>query len=171
MPGKGRGGPRRGYSWPPAIAGNDLALKHGAGSPRHVLPKAAEIEAALLADAEIPAWLRTAQFAAARKAWAEAEAIADLMLTWLATLDMTALTTPRKAATKSPVDLWRSAHSHAANLRSKLGLDPVSYARIAKDLGIAQAASEDALSRLAETGKTIRERRERELQVVADDSA
>ena len=164
-------GDARGYSWPPAEPGNVLALQHGAYSPRHVLPKAAEIEAALLADAEIPAWLRTAQFAAARKAWAEAEAIADLLLTWLATLGMTELTTPRKAATKSPVDLWRSAHSHASNLRSKLGLDPVSYARIAKDLGIGAQASEEALSRLAETGKAIRERREAELRVVPDDGA
>ena len=52
------------------------------------------------------------------------------------------------------------------SLRGRLGLDPVSRAKIAKDLGIAQRASDDALARLGETGKAIRERRAAELRLL-----
>jgi hypothetical protein len=67
--------------------------------------------------------------------------------------------TPRKAATKSPLDLWRSVDSHAMNLRGRLGFDPVNFARLAKDMGLAHKASEDALAKLADEGEAIRKRR------------
>jgi hypothetical protein len=43
-------GPARGYSWPPALPENTLALKHGARSDRFVEPLAAAFRDALLAD-------------------------------------------------------------------------------------------------------------------------
>ena len=98
-------------------------------------------------------------FRSAVLAWGRAEAVASLLFDWLALQDIDGLITPRLAATKAPVDTWRSLEAHAANLRSKLGIDPVSYARIAKDLGIAQKASEDALERLAGKGAEITSRR------------
>jgi len=48
--GVGRGGPRRGYSWPPFTEGHTLSTRHGSYSVVHLQPRAQEV-----AD-----WLRVA---------------------------------------------------------------------------------------------------------------
>lgn len=139
---------------------------HGAWSERAIAPRAERFATALLEDAQIPDHVRSPVFAAAVQAWARAEAVASLLFDHLAGLEVEAMMTPRLAAARAQVDLWRAMEAHAASLRSKLGLDPVGYARIAKDLGIANRASEDALERMAKAGREIRERREAPVKVI-----
>jgi hypothetical protein len=165
--GNGEGkGPARGYSWPPFEPGNTKSLVHGAYSERVVAPRAEALMTSVLEDAESPDHVRTPMFRFTLAAWCRAETVAGVLYEHIMSLSTEEMMTPRLAGTRSPVDLWKAADAHAANLRSKLGLDPVSYARIAKDLGIASKASEDALGRLAETGKSIVERREAEMRVI-----
>lgn len=155
----------------PFTEGNTAAEVHGARSERKIGPRAAELAAALLADPATPQHLRRPEFGPAVQAWARAEAVASLLFDWLADLDITVMTTPRKAATKAPVDLWRSADAHAATLRARLGLDPLAAARIAKDLGLAHQAAEGALTAMAETGRALREGRQLRIAGGGDDTA
>jgi hypothetical protein len=129
-------------------------------------PRAEALAAAVLEDAEFPDHVRSAVFRMSLAAWARAEAVASLLFDYLVTLGPEQMMTPRLAGTRAPADLWRAADAHAAKLRSELGLSPVSYAKIAKDLGIASKASEDALKAMQDAGRQIRERRQAELQVV-----
>jgi hypothetical protein len=66
---------------------------------------------------------------------------------------------PPLAGTRSPVDIWKATDAHAGRLRAQLGLNPVAYAGLAKDLGLAAKASDDALERLAAQGAEIATRR------------
>jgi hypothetical protein len=141
-------------------------MVHGAYSDRVAGARAEVLMTSVLEDAECPDHLRSPMFRFTLGAWCRAESVASVLYEYIMTLSTEEMMTPRLAGTRAPVDLWKAADAHAANLRSKLGLDPVSYARIAKDLGIASKASEDALGRLAETGKGIVERREAELRMI-----
>jgi hypothetical protein len=166
--GNGAGkGPARGYSWPPFEPGNAAAFVHGAFSERAIAPRAEALARAVLEDGEFPDHVRSPVFRISLAAWTRAEAVASLLFDHLITLGAEQMMTPRLAGTRAPVDLWRAADAHAAKLRGELGLSPVSYARIAKDLGIANRASEDALERMAKAGREIRERREAGLRVIS----
>jgi hypothetical protein len=163
-PGKG---PKRGYSWEPFQAGNTAAVVHGADSVRRVVPLAEQIVERFLGGGECPDYLRTMpQFLPAVESWARIEARTVLLSDWLAGMTPEEMTLPRKAGGSSPVEIWLAAERAASRARERLGLDPASFAKIAKDLGIANRASEDAVTRLAETGRAIRERREAELRLV-----
>jgi hypothetical protein len=160
--GDGRGGgtgPARGYSWPPFEAGNSAALTHGAYSEPRVAERAQEILTAVLEDAEMPDLLRSRAFRPTLADWARAEAMASLVFDWLCGLPVEQMASPRLAGTKAPLDLWRALSAHAGRLRARLGMDPVSYARLAKDLGLAQAASDEALRQAAARGAKLLERR------------
>jgi hypothetical protein len=159
-------GPARGYSWPPFQPGHTMSVVHGAWSERAVGPRADAIATAVLEDADFPDHVRSPVFRMSLAAWARAEAVASLLYDYLVTLGPEAMMTPRLAGTRAPADLWRAADAHAAKLRSELGLSPVSYAKIAKDLGLAGRAAEDALERMAKAGREIRERREADLTVI-----
>jgi hypothetical protein len=185
--GKGRGGSARGYSWPPFAAGNTAALVHGARSERSVAPLAEKIAAGLLTHASCPDYLQEPAYAPVVAAWSRAEAVTQLLWQYLDGMDAeTALTETiageedethgeggsitRRSASKRVMSVLGELHrseTRAMNLRGRLGLDPLSRAKIAKDIGLAQRASDDALDRLGETGKAIRERRAAELRLVA----
>ena len=146
-----------GVQRPPFVAENEAALVHGARSERKVGPLAARIVEELLEDPDTPGHLREPVFAASVEAWARAEAVVRLLWAWLAERDvMTGLTAlastteeevrskgkaNRKSVTKtipSVLDQLRRFEISASNLRSKLGLDPVSAARVGKDLALAR---------------------------------
>lgn len=158
-------GPARGYSWPPFAPGHTMSVVHGAFSERAVAPRAEALMTAVLEDGEFPDHVRSAVFRMSLAAWARAEAVASLLFDHVVTLGAEQMMTPRLAGTRAPVDLWRAADAHAAKLRGELGLSPVSYARIAKDLGLAGRSAEEALERMAQAGREIRERRAGELKV------
>lgn len=142
---------------PPFAPGNESAVVHGARSERHVGPLAARIAAELLADPDTPAHIREPVFAASVQAWARAEAVVRLLWAWLADRDimsgLTALAstiedevrakgkTNRKSVTRTipaVLDQLRRWESIASSLRSKLGLDPASAAKVGRDLALAR---------------------------------
>lgn len=138
---------------PPFQPGNEAALIHGARSERHVGPLAARIAAEMLDDPDTPEHIREPVFAASVAAWARAEAVCRLLWAWLEGRDVidgltaaaettedeerTRGSTHRKSSTRtvpSVLDMLRRYEAHAASLRSKLGLDPASAARVGRDL-------------------------------------
>lgn len=140
---------------PPFPPGHEASLVHGAHSERHAGPLAAQIAQELLDDPDTPEHIREPLFQAAVQAWARAEAICRLLWAWLEGRDiMTALTDAsttvedeetskgsvhRVSRTKhlpAVLDQLRRYETHAANLRSKLGLDPASAAKVGRDLAM-----------------------------------
>jgi hypothetical protein len=164
--------PARGYSWAPFEAGNTAGQRHGAYSLRVTGPLAEEILAGLLADPGVPDHVRSPAWRYQARAWAQAEAVAQVLYEHIGAMGAEAMVTPKLAGTRAPVDAWRSAAGHAARERARLGLDPASYARLRKDLGIAERAQEDALAMMAREGAKVSARRLRELPAadLADDS-
>lgn len=156
-------GPARGYSWPPFGEGNTAALRHGAYSDAVVAPRAREILAGLLEDPQMPGHVRSPAWRYQAKAWARAEAIADVLYEHVAEMGAEGMMTPKLAGTKSPVDIWRAADAHAGRLRARLGLDPVAYAGLAKDLGLASRAIDDNLVRMSGEGAEMVRRKAAEL--------
>lgn len=159
----GRDGWTPGVQRPPFEVENEAALVHGARSERKVGPLAARIVEELFQDPDTPAHLREPIFQASVQAWARAEAVCKLLFAWLADKDiLTGLTalastteeethaggrTNRKSVTKTiPAvqEQLRKAEILASNLRSKLGLDPVSAARVGRDLALARHLSAGA---------------------------
>jgi hypothetical protein len=119
-----------------------------------------------LGGGECPDYLQEPRFLPAVESWSRVQARAALLDDWLAGMTPDEMTTPRKAGGSSPVEIWLAAERAASRARERLGLDPSSYAKIAKDLGIANRANEDVVASLAATGRQIRERREAELRVI-----
>jgi hypothetical protein len=160
---------------PPFPPGHEMSLVHGARSERKVGPLAVQLAQDLLTDPDVPPHIREPMFAAAVQAWARAEAVVRLLWQWLEERDvMAGLTaaattteeetqsggkTNRKSVTRtvaSVIDTLRRYEVHAANLRSKLGLDPASAARVGRDLALTRHMSagatplDDALAAIEE---------------------
>lgn len=118
---------------PPFPAGNELAVTHGAFSPRRVDPLAKSFVELVLADPgqgylTVPAW-RPAVWA-----WARAEAQIQLLTEWLADRsgDDGVGDLADEAVARAYLLLHR-AESRAITLRARLGLDPLSRARLGRD--------------------------------------
>lgn len=161
--GPGHGGPARGTGTrPPFEANNTMAQKHGGQSPRQVVPRADALVAALLEHDGTPEYLRWPLYAASVASWARLEAKVQLIGEWLENMPVEDQVIPQKGATKPPVEIWLLAEKTAAQARQRLGLDPVSHARLIRDLGLESAAAEDAIRQLSEQGRVLRVRRELE---------
>ncbi|MGH3679892.1 MAG: hypothetical protein ACRDT2_06500 [Natronosporangium sp.] len=123
--------PARGYSWEPFTDGNTVAQRHGAYSPRRVEPRAAELVDQVLADPGT-AYLQASRWRAAVWAWARAETRVELLTEYLADhvggagLDAEGDISPALRA----LGKWESIALHH---RSRLGLDPLSAARLGRD--------------------------------------
>jgi len=116
----------RGYSWPPFAPGNAAAVRHGAFSPRKVDPLAEEIVQAIEGSVT---WWRPCDRPSIW-AWARTEARVQLLAEWLADRgDLDDVDdTVRPAA-----DLLTKLEARAESMRAKLGLDPLSRARLGRD--------------------------------------
>jgi len=142
-----------GYRWKDAEPGNQLAMVHGAGSERKVAPLAEQIASSLLSHPDTPPYLREPSYAPAVRAWSRAEAVVSLMWDWLAEQDIEAALadgtvtdeaerrsrskSTRHTTSKHTEAVLTQLHRHetrAMNLRSRLGLDPLSRARLGKDV-------------------------------------
>lgn len=157
---------------PPFEPGNQVAAVHGAHSERQVAPLAAEIERAARTGPTWPAYLDEPTYAGAVSAWARAEAVVELLWRWLAeqdpldalssstesTTDLQEFTGGSRARTvarqtESVLNQLNKWEATAARQRQRLGLDPLSRARLGRDVTAAQAD-------LAQLLSAERERRE-----------
>lgn len=167
---------------PPFQPGHTQSLVHGARSERRVGPLAAQIAAALLADDETPAHVRSPLFASAVHAWARAEAVTALLWRYLEEQDdivaaMTETSTgveteettskgnvKRRTASRRVASVLSELHraeTRALSARSRLGLDPASASRIARDLAAGRYM--DAATPLDQAVDAIAEHRQQAL--------
>jgi len=133
--------------------GNTVALRHGAYSTRVVEPLAARFVAEL--EASEPSWVEAVDRAAV-DAWAVAEARAVTLRAWIdehGLLDSAGKPTPA-------AELLLRVERVAAEMRSRLGLDPLSRGRLGRDVAVAHAVADAAVRSTAEAGRRIREQRE-----------
>jgi hypothetical protein len=163
-------------SRPPFEAGNEAALRHGAGTrnrPESLsargLELAARISEQLLGGGECPEYLLWPAFRKQVEWWSKVEAQEELLWAWLEKMPVEERAMPLRAGSttgESPLSLWLAAGRAAERARDKLGLTPASHAKIRKDLGLAEKAERDAIEGLAEQGAAIRGRREDGLKMV-----
>lgn len=117
------GEPARGYSWPQFTEGNEASVQHGGTSPRVFGPVADELEAEIRSTTP---WLGRPEFRRTVRAWAVAEAKAQVIDAWL---DVNGLLDadgePRNAAVLSD-----RMHARATSLRAAMGLDPQSFGKL-----------------------------------------
>jgi len=150
---------------PPFEQGNQLALRHGAYSPRKVEPLAAELVASVLAE-EATSYLRAVHWRPAVWAWARAEAQAQLLSEYLAKAGEVSgdgVGDLRAEDVKAAYLLLHRAETRATKERGRLGLDPLSAARLGRDRAAAQLDTAQAMAEL--------DRQERERQAREDEEA
>lgn len=119
--------------------GNELALKHGAYSPRRVDPLAAELVALVDGDSAV-SWL-TAADRPALWAWARAEAQVQLLSEYLELAGQVAgdgVGDLEQERVRAAYLLLHRAEARALSGRARLGLDPLSRARLGRDVAAAQ---------------------------------
>ncbi len=143
---------------PPFQPGNQLAVQHGAYSPRQVEPLAAELVGLVLADRDAQ-HAHAVVYRPALWAWARAEAQVQLLTEYLAKAGEAAgdgvgdLDSERVRAAYL---LLHRAEARATSGRARLGLDPLSRARLGKDVAAGQldtARLMAELERLAHEGR------------------
>jgi hypothetical protein len=121
---------------PPFPPGNQLSVRHGAYSPRRVEPVAAELLAAVLG--EPPAgYLAEPVYRPALEAWAQAEARVRLLDEWVSGMPISVAAESRQGQV-SPLELLRRWEATASSHRARLGLDPLSRARLGRDVAAAR---------------------------------
>jgi hypothetical protein len=148
----------RGYSWPPFEKGHTVSLRHGAWSPRRVNPLASELVEQLLANDDV-AYLRAAKWGPAVWAWARCEARIQLVTDYLIDLvgsgRLGDLDDPKVSAAYRLLDRFEA---QAVQQHGRLGVDPLSAAKLGKDVALGRQA--DAATELTR----MREEHERALQ-------
>lgn len=147
------GEPARGYKWEDAKPGNTIALKHGAYSPRVVLPLAQELVDQVLKQATDPAsatsYLADVTYRPALWDWAVARARVERLHTALVQHgDCHGCKSCGRW--DAELDRWMT---RAASLAQRLGLDPLSRARLGRDVVAAQ--TQVAMARLQEQGAAL----------------
>lgn len=142
----------------PFEPGHELSTRHGAYSPRKVDPLAAEMVALVDGDDAV-SWL-TAADRPALWAWARAEAQVQLLTEYLeqagqATGD--GIGNLDEDRVRSAYLLLHRAEARALSGRARLGLDPLSRARLGRDVAAAKVDMARLLSGLdapAEDGES-----------------
>ena len=146
----GSKGPARGYTWEPFKAGHFKAKKHGAYSDRIVTPLAASVANDLMAD--LP-YLQDPSYREMVLEFARTVVRAELIEQWL---DENGEIRDDGTVTPAAIYLVR-VKGHLASMASRLGLDPLSRAKLGKDttatkLDLAQIMAE--LSKQQKNGGT-----------------
>ncbi|WP_142026825.1 P27 family phage terminase small subunit [Blastococcus colisei] len=139
---------------PPFQPGHDLSTRHGAYSPRRVDPLATELVALVDADPAV-AWL-TAADRPALWAWARAEAQVQLLTEYLERAGEAAadgVGDLDNDAVKSAYLLLHRAEARALSGRARLGLDPLSRARLGRDV----AATQVDMARLLSDARDVQD--------------
>jgi hypothetical protein len=136
---------------PPFEPGHTVSLAHGARSPRVVDPLAAELLQSVLGNPDV-SYLQAAAYRPALRAWSVAEARAQLFGDAIATHGQCD-GCERCAYWDERLRKWQSA---AAGHRARLGLDPLSRARLGRDVA---AASVDTAALMAQLHQAEQEER------------
>jgi hypothetical protein len=138
---------------PPFPKNHELSMRHGAWSPRRVNPLASEMVEVVLqmaaADGSTVAYLADPTYQPALIAWGRAEAQQDLIEQYLeerGPID-------EDGGVRPAADLLERVARRAERMRSRLGLDPMSRATLARDLAMAQSGHE--LDRLKVLGQAL----------------
>lgn len=135
-------------------------------SPARIKVLAQAIILRVLENPAMPDHLRSPLFRPSLDAWARTEAGLQMIYDWMSDQieqgGTGAMMVPPMPGTKAPMETWMLLERSAATLRSKLGMDPVSYAKIARDLGLGSKNEQDRLERMAEQGAGIVARAELE---------
>ena len=137
----GFGPPRYpGDTRPPFAPGNELAVTHGAESPRRFEPLADELVRGVLIEAQregsASAYLLKPEFRPSLLAWARAEAKVHLLESWLADRDGMGLDADGEVIGAAKMLLRYEATAERA--RDRLGLSPLARARLGKDVAATQ---------------------------------
>lgn len=130
---------------PPFQPGHELSTQHGAHSPRKVDPLAKELADGLLADPAMT-FAHAPAFRPAVWAWARAEAQVQLLSDYLEQRGKGGVGDLADERVKTAYLLLHRAEARALSGRRQLGLDPLSRARLGKD--VAQGRQADAATEL-----------------------
>lgn len=117
---------------PPFESGHELSLRHGAYSPRKVEPLAQELVDIVLTDPET-SYLTNPRWRPALYAWARAEAQVQLITEYLAARSEDGVGDLDEAEVRAAHLLLHRAEARATTGRTRLGLDPLSAARLGRD--------------------------------------
>lgn len=115
--------------------------------------------------------LREPRFGASVAAWARAEAVCLLLSEWCAGMAVEAMTSPQgKRSQTEPLELLRRWEATAATQRARLGLDPMSAAKLLRELTETSAAARYAgIDAVREQGRAARARRLQAIDAPQDD--
>lgn len=138
---------------PPFPPGNAVSVRHGAKSDAVVLPLA---DAKLVELRERAPWILDVVDADGLRAYLVTEARCDLLRAYV---NENGLLDGKGKPTGAAEFLLRCERS-ATDLRSRLGLDPLSRGRLGRDVAVAHAVADSAVRATAEAGRKIREQRE-----------
>jgi hypothetical protein len=141
--------------------GNRGPVTHGAWSPRYIEPLAQDLVDLMVADPDT-AYLATPKWRPALLAWARAEAAVQLLNEYLSNCGEDGIGDLDEASVRTAHLLLHRAETRATTGRTRLGLDPLSAARLGRDRA---AGAFDAARTMQEI-----ERRDQERQRVADES-
>jgi hypothetical protein len=129
---------------PPFQPGHELSTRHGAYSPRKVAPLAAELVDLMLSDPDV-AYLRAGSFRPALWAWARAESQVQLLTEYLAARGNGGVGDLADERMRAAYMLLHRAEARADRSRARLGLDPLSRARLGRDIASGKGAEDAAL--------------------------
>jgi hypothetical protein len=129
-----------GTPWTPAFAGqrppfqpgNQLAIKHGANSPYRVDPLAHQFRDEILSSPDMQ-YLTKPQYAATFWSYCRTAARVQLLEDYVDAMSMTEATRSDKGQT-SALELLRKWTATLITLAARMGLDPLSYAKLGKDV-------------------------------------
>lgn len=129
---------------PPFTPGNKLAVTHGAYSAERTDPIARRYLAELADDPSLE-YLQQPRFSAGLWLWASAMAKVELLSQWVDGMNIEDAADSDRGKT-STLELLRKWMATAQTWASRLGLDPLSAARLGKD--VAQGRQADAATTL-----------------------
>ena len=125
---------------PPLPPGHEVTLAHGAYSPRKVDPLARDLVEQLLADPTV-GHAHAPAYRSAVWSWARAEAQVQLLTEYLAKAGEASgdgVGDLQSEAIRAAYLLLHRAEARATTGRARLGLDPLSRARLGKDTAAGQ---------------------------------
>ena len=134
--GPGHGGPARGYTWEPFQPGHFKALKHGAHSPRIIVPMAAEIANDLMQRHER---LRDPLYREQLLEYSKLMAQVNRFEVYLDKVGEIFESGEKAGQVRPAAEYLLKARKQASNIADRLGLTPLANARLGKDTASAQA--------------------------------